>query len=89
MTFISNSSIYEYTFSLLRNHNIISEKLIEIKKTVEIELFSRELNEIKVNEKFTKDEILKSRVKKEALFLSVAAQWNVDLAEHISNFFEV
>lgn len=87
MTFLINKKIYRYNFSILKNHKVVEENLFEIKKASELELFSRKWKTINVNPKFTEDKAIEKRTKDEALFLSVAFQWDVKTADDIMMFF--
>jgi len=72
---------YRYGFELDRNR-IFSEWLYYIPNKRETRLFERHLQKIEASKKYNADGIAK-RTRHNALFLSVCAQFNVEIAESI------
>lgn len=87
IVFLMKKKVYRYNFSLFNNHFVEDEKLYEVKKTSEALLFHRKKNDFDVKNKFSKDEAIQKRTDTAALFLSVANQWNVAIAQEIVAFF--
>lgn len=90
MTFIIKDSQYRYGFELLDN-NIQSEWLFRKASGTSREsyCFVRENNNIKINPKtFRGASRLESKTRKNALFLSTTAQFNVGVSLEIKEWFE-
>ena len=87
IVFVVNTKVYRYNFSILKDHTIVEENLYEVKKISDDCLFARKKNEFDVSSKFTKDKVIEKRTTKTALFISVASQWNVAIAQEINMFF--
>lgn len=88
--FIHKNVLYRYGFSATRDE-IVSEWLYYRPKTKEVELFYREKNNFDINDrKFTKGKtIVKERmVRNNALLISVAAQFNDDIANNVLDWFK-
>ena len=79
---------YRYGF-LADEKEIHQEWLLEVRASTLKEVFIRANDEFHINEKkFQGSDGLAQRTRKNALFLTVAAQWNVGLAEEISGWFD-
>ena len=79
---------YRYGFEA-DSRQVHNEWLFEIGATVDHLLFVRKKEEFEINEtKFSNAENLEKRTRKNALFLSVASQWNVQKAEKIISWFQ-
>lgn len=79
--FLMDEKKYRYGFEVDRK-KVISEWLFYVPKKRETRLFERELDDIKVTKTYDAEGIQK-RTRSNALFLSVSAQFNVDIAERI------
>jgi uncharacterized protein len=84
--FASGTTRYRYGFEVDR-HNVKSEWLYHNLGAEEDELFSRDGQDINVSEKFIEGQELTKRTRSDALFLSVVAQFNGDVATHITYLF--
>jgi uncharacterized protein len=84
--FASGTTRYRYGFEVDR-HNVKSEWLYHNLGAEEDELFSRDGQDINVSEKFIEGQELTKRTRSDALFLSVVAQFNGDIATHITYLF--
>jgi AAA15 family ATPase/GTPase len=84
LIFIMKGKQYRYGFELDRNR-IFSEWLYYIPNKRETRLFERHLQKIEASKKYNADGIAK-RTRDNALFLSVCAQFNVEIAENILNW---
>jgi uncharacterized protein len=78
---------YRYGFEVDR-HNVKSEWLYKTLRTKESELFSREGKEIKVSPKFPEGKELNKKTRANALFLSVVAQFDGQIATEIVDWFD-
>lgn len=88
--FLYNEEIYRYGFEVNRKE-IISEWLYHKPKTKEVELFYREFQEFEIHPRnFSKGSTLikADLVRDNALFLSVAAQFNEKKSETVIEFFK-
>lgn len=86
MSFFVGKTKYRYGFEA-DSKKIHKEWLLEIKVTKDIPLFLRIDQEIKIDhKKFENSELLDKKTRDNALFLSVAAQWNVKKAQLIDNW---
>lgn len=86
--FILGKQKFRYGFETDMN-NINKEWLLESKISKEYPVFLRIGQEIKVDlKRFENSENLEKRTRKNALFLSVASQWNVQKAQKINNWIE-
>lgn len=86
--FILGKQKFRYGFETDMN-NIHKEWLLESKINKEYPVFLRIGQEIKVDlKRFENAENLEKRTRKNALFLSVASQWNVQKAQKINNWIE-
>ncbi|NET88554.1 MAG: ATP-binding protein [Kamptonema sp. SIO1D9] len=81
LVFIMNGQKYRYGFEATRKR-VTSEWLFYVPKSRETMLFERELDTIKTSKKYNADGI-QQKTRNNALFLSVSAQFNVELAEQI------
>jgi uncharacterized protein len=84
--FASGTTRYRYGFEVDR-HNVKSEWLYHNLGAEEDELFSRDGQDINVSEKFLEGQELTKRTRSDALFLSVVAQFNGDVATHLTYLF--
>jgi uncharacterized protein len=85
LVFLMDGRKYRYGFEADR-HRIISEWLFYVPKTREVNLFKRELDNIKTAKVYDAAAIAK-RTRPNALFLSVSAQFNVEIAEKALKWF--
>jgi uncharacterized protein len=86
IVFLIGSTRYRYGFEVDRQ-SVKSEWLYQTLRTKESELFSREGSKIKVSAKFTEGKILVKNTRSNALFLSVVAQFNGDIANDVTQWF--
>lgn len=84
LVFIMEGKQYRYGFELDRN-KVFSEWLYYIPNQRESRLFKRHLQKIEAAKKYNAEGIAK-RTRGNALFLSVCAQFNVEIAEKILNW---
>lgn len=85
--FFINDNRYRYGFEADRD-SVKKEWLLLVKSTTVQPVFLRIEQEIQIHEnRFPGGTGLEKRMRKNALFLSVAATWNVSVAEDISNWF--
>jgi uncharacterized protein len=88
IVFVQQQVIYRYGF-LVSRKQVEEEWLYTTTSKKEANLFDRTLDKIKVNERsFKEGQGLQERTRPNALFLSVAAQWNGKRAGQISEWFE-
>lgn len=88
IVFTLGKAKYRYGFEADKNE-IQKEWLLESKAKTEYPVFLRIKQEFEIDYKrFKNANELDKRTRKNALFLSVAAQWNVDKAMDINNWFE-
>jgi AAA15 family ATPase/GTPase len=86
--FLLGKTKYRYGFEADKER-VHKEWLFEATIEKEYDLFIRVNDKFKINSKrFPNAKSLEKRTRKNALFLSVAAQWNVQKASDISNWFE-
>lgn len=86
--FIIDKTKYRYGFEADKEA-VRKEWLMEVKATTDTPLFLRIGQEFQIdNKKFKDGEGLGKRTRRNALFLSVAAQWNVQKAEEINKWFK-
>lgn len=81
LVFLMDGRRYRYGFEVTQE-KVVSEWLYYVPKVRETRLFEREFDKIKSSKTYNADGIEK-RTRSNALFLSVSAQFNVDLAERI------
>jgi uncharacterized protein len=81
LVFLMDGRKYRYGFEADRDR-IVSEWLFYVPKAREVNLFKRDLDDIKAAKAYDADSIAK-RTRLNALFLSVSAQFNVEIAERI------
>ncbi|MBC6431531.1 ATP-binding protein [Nostoc sp. HG1] len=81
IVFLMNGKRYRYGFEATRD-KVISEWLFYVPKSKETKLFERKLNKISVSKTYKADGI-QQKTRHNALFLSVSAQFNVQIAEKI------
>lgn len=86
--FLIGKKTYRYGFEADTKY-IHKEWLLEVKVTTESPIFLRIEQEFQINaKKFINADGLEKRTRKNALFLSVADQWNVPLAEDIIAWYD-
>ena len=81
LVFLIDGKQYRYGFEA-DHENIVSEWLFYIPKVRETNLFERQLNTIKMSKTY-KGKGIEQRTRNNALFLSVSAQFNVEIAVKI------
>ncbi|AFZ15000.1 hypothetical protein Cri9333_4209 [Crinalium epipsammum PCC 9333] len=81
LVFLMGGRKYRYGFEVTQTR-VISEWLFYVPNVRETKLFERKLDNIKLSKNYDADGI-QQRTRSNALFLSVSAQFNVDLAEKI------
>ncbi len=81
LVFLMDGRKYRYGFEA-NQEKIISEWLFYVPKQRESKLFERQLNNIEITKTYKADGI-QQRTRANALFLSVSAQFNVEVAEKI------
>ncbi|MEH1811145.1 MAG: ATP-binding protein [Nostoc sp.] len=81
IVFLINGKRYRYGFEVTIE-KVVSEWLFYVPKIKETRLFERKLNKISVSKRFKADGI-QQKTRHNALFLSVSAQFNVEIAEII------
>jgi len=86
MVFIIGTTRYRYGFEVDRQ-SVKSEWLYQTLRTKEAQLFERENSRIKVFSKFYEGKSLDNKTRKNALFLSVVAQFNGDIATDVVDWF--
>ena len=87
MIFIINNKLYEYTFAAVRN-KITSETLSVIEKNKdEVILFERSAKEINVHKQFKEGIGLEKRTRRNALFLSVCANFDGEVSKSVIRWF--
>lgn len=86
VVFIIGEIKYRYGFEVNRER-VVSEWLFETKKVKETVLFTRELDDIQFVESFKEGERLEEKTRRNALFLSVVAQFNGEISTRIVGWF--
>ncbi|MEH2111124.1 AAA family ATPase [Nostoc sp.] len=81
IVFLINGKRYRYGFEATIE-KVVSEWLFDVPKIKETRLFERKLNKISISKRFKADGI-QQKTRHNALFLSVSAQFNVEIAEII------
>ena len=81
LVFLMDGQKYRYGFEATKE-KIVSEWLFYVPKQREAKLFERKFNNIKITKTYKADG-LQQRTRENALFLSVSAQFNVEIAEKI------
>ncbi len=81
IVFFMNGKRYRYGFEATRD-KVITEWLFYVPKSKETKLFQRKLNKISISKTYKADGI-QQKTRHNALFLSVSAQFNVEIAEKI------
>lgn len=82
IVFLLNGQKYRYGFEATPEQ-VISEWLFYVPNLRETKLFERDGDKIESTKKYNNPEGLKKITRKNALFLSVCAQFNVEIAENI------
>jgi len=86
IVFVVDGQQFRYGFEADKSH-VVSEWLFYVPKTKEVMLFMREAQAIHVKAGFKEGKGLEVRTRKEALFLSVVAQFNGDFARQLLSWF--
>jgi uncharacterized protein len=86
IVFTIGTTRYRYGFEVDRQ-SVKSEWLYQTLRTKESQLFERENSKIKVFSKFYEGKSLENKTRKNALFLSVVAQFNGDIATDVVDWF--
>ncbi|MEH1796138.1 AAA family ATPase [Nostoc sp.] len=81
IVFLMNGKRYRYGFEATRD-KVVSEWLFYVPKSKETKLFERKLGKFSVSKTYKADGI-QQKTRHNALFLSVSAQFNVQIAEKI------
>ena len=81
IVFLMNQAKYRYGFEVTRDE-IISEWLFYVPNSRETKLFERTLDDFKISSVY-KARRIQQQTRRNALFLSVSAQFNVEIAEDI------
>ncbi len=81
LVFLMDGCVYRYGFAANQEH-VLAEWLFHAPNTEETNLFEREFNSIKISDGYDAEGI-QQRTRSNALFLSVSAQFNVEIAEKI------
>jgi len=87
LVFLMDGRKYRYGFEANRE-KVVSEWLFYVPKTRETKLFERQANSFKITKSYDADGIQK-KTRSNALFLSVSAQFNVEIAEKILEWLTV
>ncbi|MDY7012637.1 MAG: ATP-binding protein, partial [Cyanobacteriota bacterium] len=82
IVFVLEGKIYRYGFEVTEKQ-VVSEWLFHVPKKKEHFLFERKSNEFKMTKVFSEGENLESKTRKNALFLSVVAQFNGKISQKI------
>ncbi|MBD1807243.1 ATP-binding protein [Microcoleus sp. FACHB-SPT15] len=85
IVFLMNNKRYRYGFEATRD-KVVSEWLFYVPKSRETKLFERKEDNIRVSKTYKADGI-QQKTRHNALFLSVSAQFNVQIAERILDWF--
>jgi AAA15 family ATPase/GTPase len=86
MVFRVDDRQYRYGFEVSRQE-VVAEWLFHVPKTKEVALFLRDSQNIEVKTAFKEGKGLEERTRPNALFLSVAAQFNVQTARRLQHWF--
>ena len=84
--FLKDNVPYRYGFEVDRK-NVITEWLFYSPRGKEVKLFVRDENGIKISREFQGDKSTKKVTRSNALFLSVAAQFNSETAKKVLSWF--
>lgn len=90
ISFLDGGELFRYGFEL-DSEKVIAEWLYHRPKTKEVEIFSRDYQDIvfhKTRYKGAKMLVEQNMVRENALFLSVAAQFNLELSKRVVNWFK-
>ena len=87
VVFLLKSKIYRYGFELTKSR-IVSEWLYYTPNKKEYKYFSRDMQNISVLKRFSEGKLLESKTRANALFVSVAAQFNGKISGQILNWFQ-
>jgi AAA15 family ATPase/GTPase len=82
MVFVLEGKIYRYGFEV-NEHQVVSEWLFHVPKKKEHFLFKRKLEKFKMTNVFSEGKNLEDKTRKNALFLSVVAQFNGKISQAI------
>ncbi|QSJ20060.1 ATP-binding protein [Nostoc sp. UHCC 0702] len=81
IVFLMNGKRYRYGFEATRDE-VVTEWLFYVPKSKETKLFERKLEKFSISKTYKADGI-QQKTRQNALFLSVSAQFNVEIAEKI------
>lgn len=90
ITFLDNGEIFRYGFEA-DSEKVVAEWLYHRPKTKETEIFTRDFQDIKFHKtrmKGAKMLVEQKMIRDNALFVSVAAQFNLELAKRVVNWFK-
>jgi len=87
VVFLVDQHVYHYYFALNNKNIILQEELKSVTNSSEKLLISRNKQKFNNSSAFH-DPLLEEKTRKDALYLSVANQWNNEEAQLISNFFK-
>ncbi len=88
MVFLMEGKRYRYGFEV-SSDKVVSEWLYCASKSKEAKLFERSLQDISIGTHFKEGKEFIPRTRNNALFLSVVAQWNGQLATQIVSWFQM
>ena len=86
VVFLLSGKQYRYGFAA-NAHHITAEWLYFVPTIREVELFTRNETGIHISDRFREGKGLKERTRENALFLSVVAQFNGEIANHVRRWF--
>lgn len=87
VVFLLNGIQYRYGFEASKEH-VATEWLFSVPSTKEANLFVRDEDGIKVTQKFKEGKGLEEKTRSNALFLSVASQFNGSISQEIISWFK-
>jgi len=86
IVFLENKRIYRYGFEV-NQERVLSEWLFHVPNVRESQLFKRVEDEVKIKQIFKEGDGIISKTRKNALFISVVAQFNGAISQKILLFF--
>lgn len=86
IVFLEDNKIYRYGFEV-NQKRVLSEWLFYVPKVKEFRLFERKEDRVKIARRFKEGDGIISKTRKNALFLSVVAQFNGEISKNILLFF--
>ncbi|NEP44571.1 MAG: ATP-binding protein, partial [Okeania sp. SIO2H7] len=87
IVFILEERVYRYGFELDKKQ-VVSEWLFHVPKVKQSQIFNRNGNEIEMTKVFKEGHLIVDKTRKNALFLSVNAQFNGKISTKILRWFE-